>query len=156
MQYAHNAKISVFVKEGESESEILAALKKLSGLQEESFTATEKKERTAVGRTSAAGFNDEKIIILELFLTSQKHVKQFLNHLLSLLSPSDKKLLRRQKASRIDNGLHFFIRLDKSHLLRDDVLVTDGGSCFHVSIALAAFPRKQEAAERVVDALFAS
>lgn len=156
MQYAHNAKISVFVKEGESEPAITTALKKLSGLPEESFTTTEKKERTVVGRMVAAGFNEEKIIILELILTSQKHLKKFLNHFLSILSPSDKELLRRQKASRIDTALHFFIRLDKSHLLRDDVLVTDGGSCFHISIALAAFPRKREAAEKVVDALLSS
>lgn len=156
MQYAHNIKISVFVKESESESAITAALKKLSGLPEKSFAATEKKERVGIGRTVAAGFNEESIIILELILTSQKHIKQFLNHLLSLLSPSDKELLRRQKTSRIDAALHFFIRLDKSHLLRDDVLLTGGGSCFHLTITLAAFPRKREAAERVADALFAS
>ena len=155
MHYAHHVKISVFVKEEESESAITAALKKLSGLPEECFTAPNKKERVTLKRIVADGFNDEKIIILELMMAKQAHVKQFLHHLLSLLSSSDKELLRRQKATRIDDNFHFFIRLDKAHLLRDDVLLTDAGSCFHLTIALAAFPRKREAAEKVVEMLLA-
>lgn len=156
MQYAHNATLSVFVTQGESEEAITACLKKLSGLPEESFTTTEKKERVTITRTVASGFNNQAVIILELFLSQQKHVKLFLSHLLAVLSASDKQLLRAQKKSRIDSGLFFYLRFDKNHLLKDDILLTDGGSCFHVKLCLAAFPRKQEAAEKVVDALLTS
>ncbi len=155
MQDPTNAKRSIFVHEGESEQAIATALKKLSGLPEDCFAPTEKKELVTLTRTVAAGFNEKKIIILELVILKQKHLKYFFTHLSTILSSSDKELLRRQKSSRIDDGLFFYLRLDKAHLLRDDVLLTDGGSCFHLKIALAAFPRKKEAAEKVVDMLLA-
>ena len=66
------------------------------------------------------------------------------------LSLEQKMILIEQLQSRLDNHLHFYIRLDKDRILCNEYLLTDYGNCFHIKISIAAYPHKREIAEEIV------
>ncbi|MBW2972538.1 hypothetical protein KY359_05875 [Candidatus Woesearchaeota archaeon] len=146
MKLAHNMTLSVFSYEsdGEDTEQIAAALASLCPFDLE-------QEKLSVKRTSATGFQERKIIILELTLTKERHTTKFLEHLKSSLSQSNRSLLLRQAESRLDNELNFFIRLDKPKLLADNRFwLTDSGDCFHIKISVAAYPANRDAGLKVI------
>ena len=49
--------------------------------------------------------------------------------------------------------MHFFIRLDKEKLLKEDYEVTDSGECFHIKLHIAAFPSKRAIALEAIEKL---
>jgi RNA binding exosome subunit len=66
MKLLNNVLLSVFVKEGEDEARIAEKL--------QSFIPVDfSEEKLAVRRHSAEGFEDKKIIILEIELEREKH-----------------------------------------------------------------------------------
>jgi RNA binding exosome subunit len=114
------------------------------------------KEKVTIKRTNAEGFNDRRIVIMEAILTKQRHITSFLKNISSRLTQDQKELLSRQKESRVDENLYFFIRFDKNKLIEENRLwVTDCGNCYHLKIALAPFPRKKELALDIVDEILA-
>jgi RNA binding exosome subunit len=106
------------------------------------------KEQTAIG------FREKKIKIFEIRLEKQRHLKQFLEFLVGSLSDEQKGLILRQRESRLDEELDFFIRLDKQRWLSGEIFITDSGDCFHIKMSIAAFPAKREAAMRIIDKIF--
>jgi RNA binding exosome subunit len=113
-------------------------------------------EKVPVKRLNAEGFNDRKIVILSVTLSKQRHITAFLKSLFSRLSPDQKELVANQKESRVDDNLYFYMRFDKAKLMEGGKLwLTDCGSCFHLKISLAPFPRKKELALKIVDELLA-
>ena len=80
----------------------------------------------------------------------QKHTSLFLKNLMKKLSQEQKDLLLRQLESRLDETLHFYIRLDKNKLLDNEYFITDSGNCFHIKIAIAAYPHKRDVAIEVM------
>ncbi len=144
---AHSIAIRVFCGEEENESEVMSGLKSLLpfGLE---------KEKIMVRRQNALGFGDRRIAIFEVILTKDRHVKAFLDSLLPKISVTDRQMLLRQLDSRIDDEANFFIRFEKESLMkRNDLLVTDGGNCYHVKIKIAAYPSMKQKAIEVVKEL---
>ncbi|MBI4439255.1 hypothetical protein HY640_04950 [Candidatus Woesearchaeota archaeon] len=45
-------------------------------------------------------------------------------------------------------------RLDKERFLKGECVLTDGGSCFHIRISVAAFPKTRERAISSVKVMF--
>ncbi len=149
MKILNNAILTVFSKEGEDEQQILARLRALVPFDLE-------KEKIAVQRQVTTGFEQKKIIILEIMLTKERHTTPFLEFLLGKLDNEQKRLLMQQAESRLDEGMHFFIRLDKDKWLQEDtMLVTDEGNCFHIKMNIAVYPAKREKALGVVRKIFA-
>jgi RNA binding exosome subunit len=153
MKYIHNVTIRVFVKQGEDQEELSTGLKELSGLGSEIFEEKNPKKNVVIKQISATGFTDEKIKILELRLDKQKQCRCFLKHLLNCLSNEQKDLLKKQKRTRLDDNLHFFIRLEKQELVKGVYALTEKGECYHLRLSIAAFPSKHELALQVVDKL---
>jgi RNA binding exosome subunit len=144
----HSACLRVFSKEGEDFESIKNAFLKF-------FPFNLEDEKIELKRHTAEGFRDKKIIILEATLTKQRHLKAFLNTMLNRLTKKQKKLLIRQKESRLDEDCEFFIRFDKDSLLKEGkYLITDSGNCFHLKLSIAAFPAKREIALSVIDEIF--
>ncbi len=144
MKLANNVRIKVFAKEEENAAEIEEKLKQLVPLDFE-------KEKIPVKKQAATGFNEKKITIMELSLAKNKHINAFLDFLKEKLGERQKELLIRQKETRLDNELNFFMRLDKEKLLQNEFWITDSGNCYHIKISVAAFPRKRENALKAVD-----
>ena len=144
MNVAHSATIRVFCGEGENEQAILAGLKWLIPFDFE-------KEKISIQGQNALGFNDRKITIFEVVLTKNRHVRAFLDNLLVKISEQDKKTLLRQLNSRIDEDANFFLRFEKERLSEhQDLLLTDGGNCYHIKIKIAAYPSTKE---KAIDAM---
>lgn len=146
MKLANNIVLSVFVKPGEDCEKIKAKLLSLVPFELE-------KEKIHCNATSAVGFNDKIIKILEIKLEKEGHTTRFLKHLNSLL-PQEKKELLLSQENRLDDRLNFFIRLDKEKFLEGICRITDQGNCFHIKMNIAAFPRKREEALKVIREIF--
>ena len=140
MNVAHSVTVRVFCGQEENENEVVNGLKLLFPLDLE-------KEKIAIKKQNALGFSDRKIAIFEVVLTKNRHVKAFLDNLLPKISGTDRQMLLRQLDSRIDDDANFFVRLEKETLAkRNELLVTDGGNCYHVRIKMAAYPSNKESA----------
>lgn len=145
MRSANSIHIRVFSKEGEDEEKIAERIKLLAPFDFE-------KEKIKFRRETAISFNESKIKIFTLLLEKERHTTAFLKLLMSKLAQEQKELLLRQIETRLDTELNFFIRIDKEKLLNENRLwITDSGNCYHITISIAAFPRKREVALKVVD-----
>jgi len=145
--YLHTACLRVFAKGDEDFGKIRKRFLEFFpfGLDEEGI---ELKEQTAIG------FKERKIRILEATLSKKRHLKMFIEHILNMLK-GQKELLIRQKESRLDEDLDFFIRFDKDRMLETgEYLITDSGNCFHLKLSIAAFPAKREIALAIIDKIF--
>lgn len=148
MKLAHSIRVSVFVKQGEDIELIRTKLLSLIP-----FDAG--KEKIGIKETKASGFNQKDIKIFEIVLSKDRHINEFLKDLSDKLSAGQKEILLRQISSRLDSQLRFFIRLDKDQLLKNnDVLITDSGNCFHITISIAAFPARVENAVKSIREIF--
>lgn len=143
MKIAHNIKLSVFAHEEEDAEKIERVFLSLLSFEPN-------KEKLDIRRITATGFRERKIMILEIILKKDRHIKKFLDILKEKISSEQKKLILKQAESRLDDALDFFIRLDKQRLLNNKFWVTDSGDCFHIKISVAAYPAKREAALDVI------
>jgi len=145
---AHNINITVFCKPEEDAGTITEKLLFLVPLD---F----KKEKIELKKRTAIGFNEKKIIILEVYLEKESHTNFFLSNLTKNLTDEQKLLIKKQAGSRLDSELHFFLRFDKSKLINEGRLwLTDKGDCYHIKIKIAAFPKKKEVALKIVEKIF--
>lgn len=149
MKVAHNVTLSVFAKEEEDKEQIKSCLLELIP-----FDIAE--EKVKLDEDTAIGFNQRKINIFEIRLEKERHVKRFLENLLSKLNQEQKEMLLKRLDVRVDDECNFFIRLDKDKLLNKEYWITDSGNCFHIKISIAAYPAKRENAIQVVKQLMGS
>ncbi|MEK6942820.1 MAG: RNA-binding domain-containing protein [Nanoarchaeota archaeon] len=148
MKYAHNVKISVFSHENENKESNFNAFLEL-------FPFNLEKSKVKVEKTNAEGVSENKIEILEVNLDRQKLVNDLLFSLVSKIKDVDKSMIISQLESRLDSGLHFFLRIDKETWINErKIMITDSGSCFHMRISVAAFPKKREIALKLMKELF--
>ncbi len=144
MKLAHNIEMRVFCKENDDEALIIKKIKEL-------FPFDFKKEKIEFKSKTSYGFEDNKIKVMTVFIKKQRHTTVVLKNLMKNLSKSQKELLLRQLESRLDEKLHFYIRLDKDKLLNGKYFITDSGNCFHFKICIAAYPHKRESAFKIVE-----
>lgn len=145
MRFANAIQIRVFSKDDEDEARIISGLKELVAFDYE-------KEKIKFSSQTAIGFNEAKIRIFTISLDKERHVRAFLGMLMQKLNDMQKELLLRQRESRLDDELDFYIRLDKDKLLNEHLCwITDSGNCYHIRISIAAFPRKREVALKIIE-----
>ena len=150
MKIAHQIKIKVFSYEKINEDNKLILDKFL-----ELFPFDLKDEKIELKKTWAEGFHEKKIIVFETILNKEKHIKRFLENLNQKLGNEEKNRIISQLDSRLDDNLDFFLRFDKEEYLKNNNLtITPSGNCFHVSMSIAAFPKKRDSALRIVKGIF--
>ncbi len=148
MKYAHLIKLTSFSYENEGKDIIFNAFLRFFPFSLEENNAIFKK-------TEAIGFNEKKIVIFEVTLTKNGPLSQFMKNLLDNLDEVQRNRILDQAGSRLDKNLSFFLRFDKDSWINDRKLIlTDSGRCFHLRINLAAFPKKREAALKLIHYLF--
>ena len=148
MKYAHSIKLNVFSYEYEINKPVFDAFLKL-------FPFNLEENKVVVKKSVATGLNETKIEILEITLTKNNMINQFLENLLNSLDENQKQIILEQLESRLDSNLDFFLRFDKDSWINENKLIlTDSGKCFHLKISIAAFPRKREVALKTARELF--
>ncbi|MBR9690212.1 hypothetical protein GOV08_00855 [Candidatus Woesearchaeota archaeon] len=146
MKLCHQIKASVFSKPEDDEQKVKEKLISL-------FPFDLEKEKIKIGQKTAKGFEEKKIRIFEIVIDKKRNTKEFIDNLMAKLSDEKKKLLLRQKDSRLDDNLRFFIRLDKQKFLDGKYFITDSGDCYHIKMSIAAFPAKREKALEIVEGM---
>ena len=144
MRLAHFIEIRVFSKEEDDEDGIKEVLRSL-------FAIDQADDKLQIKSKISFGFDDKKIKILSIHAVKQKYIDAVLSNLVANLSGEQKELLLKQKESRLDRQLHFYLRLEKDRLLQGEYWITDTGNCFHIRIALAAYPHKRGVASLMLD-----
>ncbi len=149
MKYLNNVVLSAFAKP--SEEDVSAVRNGLVELVPLNLA----EEKIKVKEQTAQGFNEQQIKIFTITLLKESHTNAFLKALLNRLTTEQKELLLRQKESRVDDELRFFMRIDKDKWLSDRrIFITDSGHCFHIRMQLAAFPASKEAGLVLVEKIF--
>ncbi len=144
----HNIELTVFVKEEDDIDKVKKAMIDF-------FPFNLEDEKIELKQRTAKGFEHKKITVLGIELAKQKHVRIFLESLLEKLTKEQKELLLRQKETRLDEDLNFFMRFDKVKLLEEGKMhITDSGNCFHLKMKIAAFPAKREKALEAIEKIF--
>ena len=159
----HNISVSVFIKP-EDDYEIVKThfqkfldpildtmpqdqLDQTLNNKDHSKNKGDSKNKIQINESKVTGFDSRQITILELKLEKQSQIKKFIKFMLNSLTEEQISLLIRQKESRLDEDLFFFIRLDKNKLVeKDEFFITDCGNCFHIKIHIAAYPAKKDKA----------
>ncbi len=145
MKLTHHIELRVFsrVDEGEDTEKIKEQIREL-------FPFDFEKEKIKIKEENAYGFEDNKIKILTVSVDAQRHTNTVLKNLMDKLDKDQKDLLWRQIESRLDDELHFYLRLDKEKLPDGKYCITESGHCFRFDITIAAFPHERTVAKDVV------
>ena len=150
MKYFNKIIISVFVKIDEADDLELIKQKFINLVP---FNLVE--EKLIIREETIKGFNEKRISILTVELLKESHTNKFFESLLSKITRDDKYAILRQKDSRLDQELYFYLRFDKKKWIQKNELeLTDSGDCFHIKLALASFPRKREVALELIEKIF--
>lgn len=140
----HNVTITVFIKQEEDFDEIKDSFLKLFP-----FGLTDAKVK--LNKTQAHIAEDRKMTILDVCLTRNRQINDFMKHILSVFSKDSKNLIVEQIDTRIDAESNFYFRIDKTEFIKNEKLVlTDGGNCFHFKCHVATFPQSVEKSKEVV------
>ena len=148
MRLFHHAWITVYAKPEDDFQRVKQTLTHLLPFNLE-------KEKLKVEETRANIDEGRDITILQVHLQKAAHLNAFLEHFLSLLTSAQKAVILKQKESRLDAGLNFFIRLDKPNLIElGEPWLTDSGNCFHIKFVLAAYPVTRKAGLKLIEKVF--
>jgi RNA binding exosome subunit len=111
---------------------------------------TKKKEKVKVVSDPFIDSYHQKRYLITMSLDKQKHVTAFVKNLFSSFSKDQLMTLDKQAETRVDDECHFYIRLDKEPLLKNELVITDSGDCFHITLTVASYPHKQSVAIQTV------
>ncbi len=146
MRKAHNIRIKVFAYNEEKE-EIRNSL--LSMCPESVIDGMNKKKLKLEEEVLEGKKQGEKdITAYRLYLEKEKYCNDFLENLLSKIKDDN---INSKLCKRIDKDCKCYIRLDKNSLLKGEYRLVFGGSCFHIRIALAVFPKRKNKAEELMN-----
>jgi RNA binding exosome subunit len=146
MMLANSIKISVFSKPEEDFEKMKDSLLNF-------FPFNLKEEKIPIKEIVAKGFDDKKIRILEVLLKKATHTNALIKKFQEIFSQEQKNKLLEEE-NRIDDNCDFYFRLNKKDFLEEKYELTDSGDCFHIKINVASFPKKKEAARKVLEKIF--
>jgi RNA binding exosome subunit len=112
-------------------------------------------EEVELHKETAIGFNQQRIKILRITLSKQRHINAFLSYMVDNLQDPTKGIILSQAERRIDENLNFFLRFDKYKLLNEKQFqLIERGDCIFVKFKIAAFPKSNERAVKIIYDLF--
>ena len=148
MRLIHHLWLTVYCKPEDRKEDILKSLRKFIPFVLED-------EKIKIQRKTVDIIHDRKVIIFQVHLQKQAHLSKFIKHLNKTLTEDQKRLILKQKESRLDNDNHFFLRFDKKKLVEKNILhITDKGNCYHLKFSIAAFPTTRQAALKSIEQIF--
>jgi RNA-binding protein len=129
MKYFHSINIRVFSKTKEDAVKVREKLTELVDFLED--------KKLKIKEDKASGMYDNPITIFNLLITKEKQTKILASKFLSNQEITDLEL-------RVDENCNFYLRLDKDSFLKDEILLTEEGDCFHLTFSVAAYPKSKE------------
>jgi RNA binding exosome subunit len=136
-----NYKSTLFFVAGEDMSEIM----RKKGLAPEQIKDI-KSSKIDFHESTAVGFEERKIVVMELLLKNPKKSEEMLKRIFEALSDDDRRLLYMTADSRIDDDNKLYIRLDKEALKEGKHILTDSGDCYRIAFHITTYPKDREQA----------
>jgi RNA binding exosome subunit len=96
----------------------------------------------------------EPITVYSVFFDRQAFIGDFMRYFRNLLSPGQKKNIIEKAEKFMDEECAIYVRIDKDALRSEKLELVEHGNCFHITMNIAAFPKKKEKAMEVVKMLF--
>lgn len=145
MWIAHNVRIEVFAYDEERED----IKNSLLSLCPETVLDDIYEGKLRIEEHVMKGKREEEkdITIYRLHLEKRKDSTAFVKQLFGKLNDEN---IENKLFKRIDENCKCYIRLDKESLLKGEYKLIYGGDCFHIKIALAAFPKKRKKAQELL------
>lgn len=110
------------------------------------------KEKIVVSRDAFIDSTEAKRYVCMMQIKTARVVRTFVKQLFVALSVEQKKVIKSQLETRIDEECQFFLRFEKNSFVKDGkIVLTDGGHCFHITLTVASFPHKKSVAVSVVE-----
>ncbi|MFT4311145.1 MAG: RNA-binding domain-containing protein [Candidatus Woesearchaeota archaeon] len=138
----HNVKIRSFEKI-QSKEEFALVCEKIIGLNL-------KQEKIEVIEDINKGFENKNIYVYTCTITKKRQVKSFIKNLNEAII--DKSFINQE--NRLDDYLRFFLRLDKKALKKEIFELVEHGDCYHITMQVAAYPKKKDVAREVIKEVF--
>ena len=132
----HSIQINVFEKKEENLESVKSSFSIILPIDY-------KKEKIEINYEKLEGFRENIIHSFTLIAKKQRHIKIFIENLFTNLHKKDIEKLKNEIDSRLNDEGFFYIRLDKQSFLKNRIILTDSGDCFHFKIKLAAYPAKR-------------
>jgi hypothetical protein len=151
MRFIHNAKITVFLK-----GEELQDSEKYHEIFLKLIPIDFEKEKLQIDIGEVEGLEGNDITIMSIQISKENHTNIFIKHIKTLLGKDQCETILKQKESRLDEELFFYVRLDKKSSINNEWKLTDSGDCVHIKMSVAAFPKKKEAALEIIKKMFSS
>ena len=145
MKYAHAVKLRAIVDPSRED----AVKQGILGLFERPPDVVREEEAVSFDVDSAEDFTGDELRFIRTSFEKTRNTNEVLDTLRSELSDGDRAMLAEQM-DRLDEDLHFHIRLDLDSFLNGAYIVTESGDCLHVRIKVAAYPAKKERAVDVI------
>ena len=99
--------------------------------------------------------DDDAPALVHSFLKKETDINHFFKFLVKQFPVQDKQTILQEIDSRVDDHLDFFLRIDKMEwLTHERVSLTSSGDCFHLTFAMAAYPKSKERAIALVKEIF--
>jgi RNA binding exosome subunit len=93
--------------------------------------------------------------LVQSSLSKESDINQLVKYIVANLPPEEKSQLCQEAESRVDEHCDFFLRLDKNEWMGNRKLkLTSSGNCFHLTFAMAAYPKTKERAIMLVKQIF--
>jgi RNA binding exosome subunit len=148
IKYFHNINVNVFEKD-------IKKINDITNIFHNLLPIDFKKEKVNISNEKLEGFEHKTIYSLTLTTKTNKHNQLLIETIFSNLSKKDLKIIQSQKETRLNDEGYFYIRLDKSKLLKNNkYLLTESGNCFHIKIKLAAYPANKENFYKILEEIF--
>lgn len=145
MKYAHAVKLRAIVRPDREESVKEAMI----GLLGRPVSAVLDEEEISFDRDEAEDFSGNDIVFVRTAFEKTRNTNDVLRTLRDNLPEGDRQMVVDQM-DRLDEDLHFHLRLDLDSFLDGAYILTEDGDCLHIRIKVAAYPAKQERAVGVV------
>ncbi len=114
----------------------------------------ELRSRVKVETETAEGYNRPPIDVISAVLRSKLPCETAVRHLLTELSPDDRKTLASTLMQRIDERCVFFVRIDKQAAYLGHLKLATGPDMISVQIHIQQYPRcAQETAASLIEGL---
>lgn len=144
MKIAHNLAIRVLCLPKEVD-DVSISLKLLLGCGKEKEIAISTTEPPE-GATS---------VLVQSSLKKESDINHLVKFIANNLNTEEKKQIFQEAESRVDEHLDFFLRFDKDEWMQNKKLkLTTKGNCFHLTFAMAAYPKSKGKVVALVKEIF--
>lgn len=152
MEFFHNVYFRAFIRNKDNIASFKNSLISLTAIPEEEFA----KEKVIIDSVYVSDGVDDPFTLVTLNLQKKRHVNLFKESFLKTIPKKEVEIILDTLDSRVDDTCRLFLRFDLKEFLNGNLKLIDGEDCLHMTLSIAAYPKKREVSLEVVENYFKS